>query len=73
MFTLSNPQVQHITLVDPTPHAIVNELVTHINDIEEMYVIVKTKDGNWQESMVGDLQGLVFASFILSESAGKAL
>lgn len=52
-----------------TPHAIVADL-NHLiadNRIEEIYVVVKTKNGDWAPSCSGDLAGLAFAVLYLQK------
>lgn len=54
---------------DITPHAVVADLNHLIADgrVEEIYVVVKTKDGEWAPSCSGNLAGLAFAALYLQK------
>lgn len=54
-------------------HAIVSDLQHSLEDVEELYVVMKYKNGDWGHSMSGDVQGLAFAILILNQYALESL
>lgn len=56
-----------------TPHAILAELNETLPDIEELYVVVKTKDGTYNEMICGEVRGLSFSIVILQKYLIEAL
>lgn len=56
-----------------TPATVVDDLVARLDSIQEIYVVVKDKDGSSQEYLSGDLGGLTFAILVLQQKALEAL
>lgn len=56
-----------------TPATVVDELVEKLDDIAEIYVAVKFKDGTSDTFIAGRLDGLTFALLLLQERALEAL
>lgn len=52
---------------------VVDDLVDRLDTMEEIYVVVKDKDGTSQEYISGNLQGLTFALLVLQQVALEAL
>lgn len=52
-----------------TVHTLITELAEKVDSIEELYVVVKDKDGNFQESLCGDMAGVCFAALLLQKFA----
>lgn len=42
------------------PTAIINNLLDHLDEIEEVYVVVKTKEGDFLECCAGNAGGVAF-------------
>ena len=57
----------------PTPTMIINELMSRLPTMEEIYVVAKDKNGNSSEYLCGNVGGLTFAILILQKHAMKAL
>lgn len=65
-----------VTRFKPTeisPHAVINHLNEILPTIEEIYVVTKDKDGNWEEHHCGDLMGLTFAVLVMHKHALEIL
>lgn len=56
-----------------TPATVVDDLVARLDTMQEIYVVVKDKDGSSQEYLAGDLGGLTFAILVLQKCAMEAL
>lgn len=56
-----------------TPATVVDDLMARLDTIEEIYVVVKDKDGTSQEYLAGNLAGLTFAILVLQQKALEAL
>lgn len=54
-------------------HAIASDIQHSLEEIDELYVVMKYKNGDWGHSMSGDVQGLAFAILILSQYAQESL
>lgn len=52
---------------------VVDDLVARLETMEEIYVVVKDKDGTHQEYLSGNLGGLAFAILVLQQKALEAL
>lgn len=52
---------------------VVDDLIERLGTMEEIYVVVKDKDGTSQEYISGNLAGLAFAQLVLQDVASKAL
>lgn len=52
---------------------VVDDLVARLETMDEIYVVVKDKDGSSQEYLAGDLGGLTFAILVLQQKALEAL
>ena len=50
-----------------SPHAVVQHLLNELNDIEELYIVVKDKKGNYNEVITGETGGLAFAILVLQK------
>lgn len=48
-----------------SPHAIVSHLQAELSEIDEIYMVVKDKDGNYYEIICGETGGLAFSIQIL--------
>lgn len=56
-----------------TPATVVDDLVARLDTMQEIYCVVKDKDGSSQEYLCGDLGGLTFAILVLQQKALEAL
>jgi hypothetical protein len=56
-----------------TTDTVIDELVEFRDDIKEIYVAVKYKDGNSRTLMAGHLGGLSFGILMLQQKALEAL
>lgn len=56
-----------------TPQTVVDDLVSRLASMEEIYCVVKDKDGTNQEYLSGNLGGLTFAILVLQQKALEAL
>lgn len=54
---------------DVSPHSILTHLQEHLPELAELYVIVKTKDGDSWECVSGDMEGLAYAVLRLQSFA----
>lgn len=52
---------------------VVDDLVERLDTMEEIYVVIKDKDGTSHEYLSGHLEGLTFALLVLQDVAIKAL
>lgn len=52
---------------------VVDDIVDRLDTMEEIYCVVKDKDGTSQEYFCGKLDGLTFAILVLQDLALKAL
>ena len=52
---------------DISPHAIVSHLQAELEEISELYIIVKDKSGNYNEVVCGETGGLAFAIMVLQK------
>lgn len=50
-----------------SPHAIVSHLQNELADIDELYIVVKDKAGNYNEVICGETGGLAFAILVLQK------
>lgn len=50
-----------------TIHTLITELVEKVELIEEIYMVVKDKDGNFEEVLCGDLAGLGVSIAVLQK------
>lgn len=48
-----------------SPTSVLAEVQSTLPDIDQIYVIYKSKDGTWFESVAGDLHGMSFAVLML--------
>lgn len=65
--------IKHLVSNHISPHSVLADAVEQINDIEQIYVIYKIRDGAWFESTCGDVSGQSFAIMILQKSALEKL
>ncbi len=70
---MSEDNVKTLRLNDISTHAIVTYLQQSLPNISEMFVVTKDKDGTWNHSMSGDIQGLAVAILILQQYAVSSL
>lgn len=56
-----------------TPATVVDDLVARLDTMEEIYCVVKDKDGGTQEYVAGNLGGLTFAILVLQQKALDSL
>jgi hypothetical protein len=56
-----------------TPHAVVNWLFDELLNIEEIYVVIKDKEGNYVEAVKGDAGGAAYAALIIQQIAVETL
>jgi hypothetical protein len=56
---------------ETSPHTIVTHLQNELNDdnIVEIYIVVRDRKGNYNETLYGDVGGLAFAILVLQKSA----
>lgn len=59
--------VKHFMPKEFSPHAIVSQLQNEVSDIEELYVVVKNKTGDYHEIISGETGGLSFAIAVLQK------
>lgn len=52
---------------------VVDDLVARLDTMDQIYVVVKDKDGTSHEYLCGDLQGLTFAILVLQAKALEEL
>lgn len=52
---------------DITVRSVVADLCNLESEIDEIYVVIKTKDGRWVPSIAGDLGGMAFAILFLQQ------
>ena len=50
-----------------SPYAIVSHLEHELPDIEELYIVVKDKKGNYNEVICGETGGLAFSIAVLQK------
>lgn len=60
-------EMTHLVPKDITVRSVIADLTNIESEIEEIYLVVKTKDGQWAPSLCGDLQGLAFAILFLQQ------
>lgn len=56
-----------------TPHAVVNWLNEVLSETDEIYAVIKDKDGNFAEAICGDAGGASFSALILQQKALETL
>ena len=66
-------EIRHLISKDITPHAVLSHIQSVLDQIDQIYVVTKCKDGNWQEHHCGDLFGLNFATLIMQKHALEVL
>jgi len=56
-----------------SPHAIVSHLQGELDDIDEIYIVIKDKAGNYNEVICGETGGLAFAIAVLQKFLMRSL
>ena len=69
---MSDNEVKRLELA-PSVHGVINSLTADLPQIEEIYVIVKRRDGGWYDSISGDTAGIAFAILLLQHVAAGSL
>lgn len=64
---MGTSKVTHLVTRDITPRAVIADLRNIEDDIDEIYLVIKTKDGRWAPSLSGDLEGFAFAILLLQQ------
>lgn len=52
---------------DISPHAIICHLQNELSEIDELYIVLKDKSGNYNEVICGHTGGLSFAIVVLQK------
>ena len=69
---MSKDKVIHlVNSKDITVRSVIADLCNIEEQIDEIYVVVKTKEGQWAPSLAGDLGGLAFAILFLQDQWNK--
>lgn len=56
-----------------TPELVLNNVVERLPEIEEVYVVIKTKDNTWTSYASGNLDDIFAASFHLQNIASSVM
>lgn len=70
---MSDGTVHRFKSREITPHAVVNWLNEELSRTDEIYVVLKDKDGNFVDAICGNAGGAAFAALILQQKAVETL
>lgn len=59
--------IKHLVTKEITVRSVIADLCNIESEIDEIYIVVKTKDGQWVPSLCGDMAGLAFAALYLQQ------
>lgn len=70
---MNNGKIDYLIQKDITPHTVVTQIVNEVENIDEIYCVVKNKEGDWVEIMSGTHAGLAFAALCLQKYWGETV
>lgn len=56
-------------IIADSPHGLVSFLNEEVDDIAEIYCVIRTKDGTFSPQIIGNAAGLAFAILVLQQYA----
>lgn len=70
---MTGKPIDYLISKEITPHTVATQIVNEVENIEEIYCVVKSKDGNWVEIMAGTTGGLAQAVLMLQKYWNEAI